>query len=485
MSFRVNFWSFSKRPNSTKQPDTTNPHTGFDCTLKGPCSIMAPVLEVNYGNSGNDPIGYNYCYIPNFDRFYWVSDWVNDGPIWECRLSEDELGTWKTAIGGSSQYILRSSHTSDGSIVDTCYPATGAVNTITNTAGSPWDQLMPTSGVGCYVIGIINNDQGYTAARIGATCYYVVTPAAMVNILIWLMNPGNFFPSISGQDDSTQAFYKSLYDPIQYMVSCMFCPITPAVGSSTTTIGYGPYAHTLTNGSAWYLNTGGVPAATGSVAIPKHPQAATRGTYLNGSPYSKYQIEIRPFGWIPLDPSDLWGYSTLYYWIYFDAVSGNATLLLSTNSNRTNIVYEQSALVGVPTNLAQTSRDYLGAGMSVLGAIGGVASGIGMGNVPGAIMSGVSGIGNAAANMLPQTQTQGSNGSFAELILGRVALVGRFTLIVSEDNADRGRPLCVKGTISSYPGYLVVADPDVSILEANQTELEAIRNYMSNGFFYE
>ena len=159
MSFRVNFWSFSKRPNSTKRPDTSNPHTGFDCTLKGPCSIMAPVLEVNYGNNGNDPIGYNYCYIPDFDRFYWVTDWVNDGPIWECRLAEDELATWKTAIGGSSQYILRSSHDSEGSIVDTCYPATGAVNTITKTAGSPWDQLMPTSGVGCYVIGIINNDQ--------------------------------------------------------------------------------------------------------------------------------------------------------------------------------------------------------------------------------------------------------------------------------------------------------------------------------------
>ena len=123
--------------------------------------------------------------------------------------------------------------------------------------------------------------------------------------------------------------------------------------------------------------------------------------------------------------------------------------------------------------------------MSVLGAIGGVASGIGMGNVPGAIMSGVSGIGNAAANMLPQTQTQGSNGSFAELILSRVALVGRFTLIVSEDNADRGRPLCVKGTISDYPGFLVVADPDVSILEANRQEQDAIRSYMSNGFFYE
>ena len=123
MSFKVNFWAFSKRPNSTKRPSTTADNS-FDCTLKGPCSIMAPVFEVNYGNAGTDPIGYNYCYVDAFDRYYWVSDWVNDGPIWECRAIEDELATWKTAIGSSSQYILRSSHSSDGSIVDTCYPAT-------------------------------------------------------------------------------------------------------------------------------------------------------------------------------------------------------------------------------------------------------------------------------------------------------------------------------------------------------------------------
>lgn len=480
----VQFFALAKRPNSTARPNLTGGSTYTDIQLKGPCSIRTPTIKIRMG-SGADPVGFNYCYIDDFERYYFVNDWVNENYNWYAYLVEDELATWKDAIGSSTQYILRSSYASDGDIVDNLYPATGAVNYITNTAASPWDQLMPTSGVGCYVIGIINNDQGYTAARIGATCYYVVTPGAMVSIQTWLMNPGNFFPSISGEDASTQAFYKSLYDPIQYMVSCMFCPITPAKGDATTTIGYGPYAHTLGAGSAWYLNTGGVPAATGSVSIPKHPQASTRGNYLNSSPYSRYQVEIRPFGWIPLDPSALIGHSTLYYWIYFDAISGNATLQLAVNSGRTNMVYEQTAMVGVPTNLSQTSRDYLGAGMSVLGAIGGVASGIGMGNVPGAIMSGVSGIGNAAANMLPQTQTQGSNGSFAELILGRVALVGTFTLIVSEDNADRGRPLCVKGTISSYPGFLVIADPDVSINEATREEMDAIRSYMSAGFFYE
>lgn len=484
MSFNVQFFALAKRPNSTARPNLLGGSTYTNVQLKGPCSIRSPEIVIQMA-SASDPIGFNYCYISSFDRYYFVNDWTNDGYNWIADLVEDELATWKDSIGGSTQYILRSSNSSDGSIIDQMYPATGAVNTIVNTAASPWDQLMPKSGVGCFVIGIINNDQGYTAARIGATCYYVVTPGAMHSIMNWLMNPGNLFPTLSSQDASTQAFYTSLYDPIQYMVSCMFCPITPAKGDATTTIGYGPYAHTLGGGSAWYLNIGGVPAKTGSVDIPKHPQAATRGSYLNMSPYSRYQIEIRPFGWIPLDPADLQGYSKLYYWIYFDPVSGNATLQLATNNTRTNMVYEQTALLGVPTNLAQTSRDYLGAGMSVLGAVGGVASGLGTGNVPGAIMSGLSGIGNAAASLVPQTQTQGSNGSFSEIILGRIALVGRFTLIVDEDNADIGRPLCKKAQISTYPGYLVIADPDVSINEATREEMDAVREYMRNGFFYE
>ena len=482
----VQFFALAKRPNSTARPNLTGGSTYTDIHLKGPCSIRTPTIKIRM-SSGSDPVGFNYCYIDDFERYYFVNDWVNENYNWYAYLVEDELATWKDAIGSSTQYILRSSYSSDGWIKDELYPATGSVNTFTDTANSganPYDNTYPTTGSLCYVIGVINNDQNHPTARVGAVCYYAVTPACMGSIMAKLMDPGGLTGFVAGSDNVSDAVFKSIYDPAQYIVSCMFCPITPNATDACTDMGYGPFALTGLTG-CYYVNLNELPAKTGSLSIHKHPQAATRGNYLNLGPFTKYQIEIRPFGWIPIDPVDVQGYSTLYYWICFDPVSGSANLILSTDSAYDRVVYEQSVMLGVPIQLAQMSRDYASAAMTTVGAIAGVAAGIGMGNIPGAIMSGISGIGNAALSTIPQMQTQGANGSFGELVQAKIKMVSRFMILVDDDNADRGRPLCKKATISSYPGYLVIADPDVSINEATREEMDAIKNYMASGFFYE
>ena len=38
--------NFYKRDNSTKQPQNTDAHTDFTCTLKAGTSVLDPVLEV-------------------------------------------------------------------------------------------------------------------------------------------------------------------------------------------------------------------------------------------------------------------------------------------------------------------------------------------------------------------------------------------------------------------------------------------------------
>lgn len=485
MSFRVDFWQMSKRPNSTKRPDLQHPNAGFDCTLKGPCSIMAPVLEVEYGYSQNNPIGNNYCYIAMFDRFYWVTDWTNDGPLWICTLQEDELATWRTAIGSSTQYILRSSHSSDGYIVDELYPMFGSTTMIKNQGSRyPYSQIGPAANEYCYIIGIVNNDNGYAPARIGAVCYYAVTPTCMQDIMGKLMAVNTLTGFDAANDNISDAVFKSMIDPIQYVVSCMFMPIPPSTGGAVTDMGYGPYALTGLSGCQ-YVNLNALPATVGTVAVPKHPQASTRGGYLNMAPYAQYAIDFRPFGFIPLDARKIANYSTLYWWVSIDPVTGASRLKLSTDQAYANVVYEQSGQAGVPVQMAQLSRDYMGTAMSVVGGIAGTAMAAGMGNIPGAIMSGVSSIGNVANTLMPQMHTQGSNGAMSELQDATIFLYGWFGLVVDDDNADRGRPLCKKGTISSYPGYLVCADPDVSISQANQTEMDTIREFMSTGFFYE
>lgn len=489
MSFKVDFWSFSKRPNSTKQPSTTA-HNSFDCTLKGPCSIMAPVFEVNYGNAGTDPIGYNYCYVADFDRYYWVSDWVNDGPIWECRAIEDELATWKTAIGNSSQYILRSSYSSDGNIVDNYYP-TKAGQTTNEQATSFWPSN-PNSGY--YVIGIINADQG--ADHVGAVAYYVFTVAELEAFMRKLFDTTSFTGFVNGDSNLSDSVYKSLFDPMQYITSAIWLPFQPhtmreaGLDTGLLKVPYGYWEIDCTGlitprvcdrlDLSKYCKTQSLTFAT----VPKHPQAATRGNYLNLGPFSRYSLFFKPFGMIPIDPVYLQNANALYCTVDLDCITGQAVLNLSTVSSGGTPFYTQTAQVGVPIALAQMSRDYLGAAMSATGGVAGTIMSALTGNIPGAIANAAGAIGSTAAHMLPQLSTTGANGSFVEMSQDTV-LSAVFLPLVDEDNADRGRPLCKVGTISSYPGYLVIADPDVSITEANRTEMDAIRGYMTDGFFYE
>lgn len=494
MSFRVDFWSFSKRPNSTRRPDTSNPHNGLDCTLKGPCSIMAPVLEVNYNNSGNDPIGYNYAYIPAFDRFYWVSDWVNDGPIWECRAVEDELATWRTAIGGSTQYILRSSHSFNGDVVDNYYP-TKAGQTTSEQATTFW----PTNpNTGYYVLGIINADQG--ADHAGAVAYYVFTVPgleAFMRVLMDTVSGRDIFTGFQDDDSNlTTSVYKSLFDPMQYITSCIWVPFQPhtmrelGLDDGLLKVPYGYWEIDCTGlisprvcdrlDMSHYSKRQSLTFAS----IPKHPQAATRGNYLNLGPFSRYTLFFKPFGMIPIDPVHLQNATALYCTVDLDCMTGQAVLNLSTVSSGGTPFYTQTAQVGVPIALAQMSRDYLGAAMSATGGVAGTIMSALTGNIPGAIANAAGAIGSTAAHMLPQLSTTGANGSFVEMSQDTI-LSAVFLPLVDEDNADRGRPLCTTGTISNYPGYLVIADPDLSALEANRTELDAIRRYMADGFFYE
>lgn len=488
MSFRVDFWSFSKRPNSTKRPNTSNPDNGFDCTLRGPCSIMAPILEVNYYNAGSDPIGYNYCYIPAFDRFYWVSDWINDGPLWICHAVEDELATWKTAIGSSTQYILRSSHSYDGDVVDNYYP-TKAGNTVLQEGANIWPS---TPRGGRYVVGILNKDD--SSDPMGAVSYYVFTYEGLISLMKALFFIGDtdnpsFTGFTDGTDNISMSLYKSLFDPLQYIVSCMWLPVQPHTKpGSITNLPYGYWTLPLPspNGFCQRLNMAYYHTSlnVNITNVPKHPQAATRGNYLNLGPFSRYSLIFKPWGMIPIDPVYLLNTNTLYCTCDIDCITGAGVLNLSAVSSGGAPFYTQTAQVGVPIQLAQMSRDYLGAAMSATGGVAGTIMSALSGNAFGAIANAFGTIGSTAASLLPQLSTTGSNGSLVEMAQ-KTILTGTFLPLVDEDNADRGRPLCKVGTISSYPGYLMIADPDISISEANQTEMDSIREFMASGFFYE
>ena len=125
---------------------------------------MKPIINIERLPQDANPCVYTYAIIPAFQRFYFVEDWVwNDG-LWEVHMSEDVLGTWKTQIGASTEYVLRTDSITDynGEITDTTYPATTDFTIRSQISSGPFPT---TISVGCYVVGIIS---GNSASAVGA-----------------------------------------------------------------------------------------------------------------------------------------------------------------------------------------------------------------------------------------------------------------------------------------------------------------------------
>lgn len=71
-------------------------------TLRGETNVINPEILIEHTN----PTGYNYAYIPEFNRYYFINEFtsVRNG-LWRVRLAVDVLETYKTQIKQMSAII--------------------------------------------------------------------------------------------------------------------------------------------------------------------------------------------------------------------------------------------------------------------------------------------------------------------------------------------------------------------------------------------
>lgn len=86
------------------------------CTLKAPTSILNPTILI----SGNiDITNVNYCYIPQFKRYYYVSDPVSvRDDLWQFKCHVDVLESYKSKLLQLSALIKRSASNGNLTIDD-------------------------------------------------------------------------------------------------------------------------------------------------------------------------------------------------------------------------------------------------------------------------------------------------------------------------------------------------------------------------------
>lgn len=465
-------FTFSKRENSTKRP-TLNTGTTVSITLKSPTSILNPVIELQYPMTSS-PVAFNYMYIQEFGRYYWLTSpgWVWDNRLWVGYFSVDVMASWKTQIGSSDAYVLRSASDWDGFITDNYYPAKVGPTILGNVINTGYESSMAN---GCYVVGVIT---GNTPGCIGATTYYVMDNTTMAQFLDEIINT-SAWSSIS---DISNDLLKTIFNPYQYIVSCTWFPFSPATLpiSGNQTVHFGWWQLSVTAPTLlhpeMYKNYNGA----GALTVPKHPDASTRGAYLDAPPYSMYQLEFYPFGVFQL-PS-LAGTSKLQIRTIIDCVTGTAVMIVESEDTG-ELLATSGTQFGMPIQLAQSGSNILSGAAGTVASAGALVAGAATGNVPAVIAGAAGGIGSSIDTWKPKTTVSGFNGSKATL-LDTISIIGEFYRQTEDDIVEHGKPLCKKKTISSLSGYILCADAD-PVVACSDTELSEIVKYMNTGFFYE
>lgn len=533
----VYLMTFSKRSNSTKLPDLTG-RTPFTCKLKAPCSIMQPVLQFNFTEAWKATLYYlNYAYLPDFGRYYFITNWTYNGALAECSLKVDTLASFKTAILASSQYVLRAYSDYDGYIKDTKYPVKAAAPSI-QVGTYVENPLQPpiSGGVrlnGCFVVGIISDEPSVT----GCVSYYAMSDTELAEFMAGLFTLSTQWGG--GGQDLADGLKKAITDPMQYVISCTWMPYTVTdflnqnlvTRTAQVNVGY----DTVTVSTYAYQFIGAINISFTNlidITMPHHPLDTARGNYMNYEPFTKYYLSFYPFcNLLELDGMRFTeGHCYLVYTV--DLRTGKAVLnICSTYSGSTAadwkpaaVVRSMEAQVGVPiplasirTELPSTMTEYtqnlVAAGInSEFGGFGQVAEKT-ANSASNFIMKGIaklfksdelmdmvneaeattntwstsdlSNIASSAMAMKSTAESVGSQGTMSLFNRMPLAMWAECYTPAPYDLVLHGRPLCKVKTLSTLSGYVLCDHPAVSVPNAYIVETDEINTFLSTGCFIE
>lgn len=491
----IELFTFNKRENSTKRPAV--PGAVYNCVLKKDTSVTSPEILIDFSDQdAPQPHLYNYAYIPDFGRYYFVADQrCIHGLLWVYSLTCDIMATYKTDITASTLYLTRCSTQFDGDIVDTYYPVQTSYTDGAVLGGSPWIAPAGTGEVsisaGCFILGIVSQGTGANLNGYGSIHFYAMTRANLLTLVSKLLDD-QFLELDVGLDPNeiTMPLQKAIIDPLSFIKSCMWAPVDYASISGTEQQNLSVWDWTVPAAAKEITENPPYIISNTTLVIDKHPQAATRGGYLNLSPYTEYSLSIPPFGIIDLDTAKLANKDRIYIQYVYDLITGMCTanvyaLTGQTLANDSMLLTRLKAQVGVQIQLSQITKDFIQGAANTFGGVLGALGNLMTGNIGGAIQSGISAIGSAANARKPMQSSMGSSGGFSDL-RGYSTLYHIFYDPAPEDLDHVGRPLCQNVAMASLASgsYCIAMDGDVSIA-GTAGEQQSLKAYLEGGFYYE
>lgn len=375
MAISATFYKNDKKVNSTKLPVSSPDDITLSVELKDVVNLFTPSLIIStdtFVSGGHiiNPMKWNYCYLPDFERYYFVRSWSWVLGRWECSLEVDVMASFKTEIGNTSAFVLRAASQYDPDLIDTKYPTETQISGAEQDTQTPsgnivtvWNTNIKNASIddGFYVISVINDDDN----AIGGMSHYALSAYSMAE----LMNKLYSAPTWMGITDAniSNDLQKMLINPIQYINSCMWIPVGFTGGVGVRTIPIGWWSITLSTGYAYRLDTANC-VKNVSVSFPltkTHPQFdAQKRRWLQLSPFTTAALYFPPFGFIPLDMTKIYMSSSLEVSVRLDVITGKGTLFIGHKYKIGNDVFDGGTIyttvsqVGVPVSVAQMSVDW-------------------------------------------------------------------------------------------------------------------------------
>lgn len=500
----VTLYSFAKERNSTAVPDSGVQKREFDCIIKDPFTLTNPTLIFKLDGIPSEM----YCYIPDFGRFYFIESWTFSQNRWIATTSVDVLGSRRDGILATTQYVLRSASQFDRNIADSYYPAKSEYVYTVYPASADFWTTNPADVT--FVLDISGSGN--------ATYLYVFSYTQYLAFINYLLGNTSYLNLDQIADEISEQLSKMLFNPLDYIASCRLYPIN--YNTFISTVG-GTAVKSIPFG--WW----NIPVSArriGKSTYQKimtftynaHPQAASRGSWLNLNPYTSITAFYPPFGTfdIPADAvySGSGGKTSIRAVNNIDLISGNGALRVYNDVG--TVVFHATSKIGVDmplfaqafdTSANPTTSAIISGANAIIGQKGGHEVAIGGDTAQSALNSVNSVFGTDL--QLPSIRVPDVAGAVKDFVsgfltastkidrLGSASSVADFmdspcfvvvhTKLVDDDNSKNGRPLAKSVTLSTLGGYTTCQNPHVVLIGYTPTENDAVNAYLAAGFYIE
>ena len=447
---QIQLWSnFVKKKNSTKRPASA-PHLE-NVVFKRETSLLNPTFIMTIDNDV-----YNYVWVPDWGRYYFVTDIVHgNSNLCELRCTLDVLATFKDDIRNYVGFVERTSHPTwyNTDINDNAI----SVEDVVEFMDSESTYCNIASGL-LYIVRIIGRG---TTNGIGT---FVMNRSQMQKI----------FSSLWGDVDSGSVTgdiidFLQLYisNPSQYIVGCYSSPIGASVYAQNTSaekVFLGGHETDLTLDR---INHGQVTVAS-NLTLRK-PTSLYSDFRKTDPQFSQYTIYIPTIGTFPLS-ADIMD-SALTMDISADLISGDLFFKLKANGHSV-ATYNSSCYSSMSIGTLNTANGVVAgtmqAGVSLLTA-----------NPVGLIQG-------AQSAFSPTPSVIGSQGG-----TGCVSLANEIVISVLQKRSAEfptmvyGRPCCRNMALNQLSGhYIKCANSSIDIA-GTESDKDAVNSFLDSGFYLE